>query len=154
MRNLLVTTVLACAVTLLSGTSFACGESLFRVGKGVSYREYTAPLPGNILAIANTEAELRMVERLEAAGHKIHVVTNPDQLAEELEKQHYDILLAYYSQREEIIAQISQTSITYLPVANSDEEAVQAKAQYTRTLSNGDGVKKFLKTIHRTLRAT
>ena len=40
-------TVLATA--LLTVDAFACGDSLYRVGKGVSYRVYTAPLSYNFV---------------------------------------------------------------------------------------------------------
>ena len=35
------------ATALIGGNAYACGDSLYRVGKGVSYRVYTAPLPGS-----------------------------------------------------------------------------------------------------------
>lgn len=41
----------------LAGNGHACGESLFHVGKGVAFRQYKAPLPGNIIAIARTDAQ-------------------------------------------------------------------------------------------------
>jgi hypothetical protein len=34
---------------LFAVDALACGDSLYRVGKGVSYRVYTAPLPGSVL---------------------------------------------------------------------------------------------------------
>ncbi|MBT8096843.1 MAG: hypothetical protein KJO19_07375, partial [Woeseia sp.] len=63
-RSITVTTLTACIFTLLAGNVLACGESLFRVGKGVAFREYTAPLPGSILVVANSASELALVERL------------------------------------------------------------------------------------------
>ncbi|MBT8098165.1 MAG: hypothetical protein KJO82_00375, partial [Gammaproteobacteria bacterium] len=60
-KTITVTTLAACTLTLLAGNAIACGESLFRVGKGVAFREYTAPLPGSILVVAKTEAELELV---------------------------------------------------------------------------------------------
>ncbi len=149
-----IATLTACAATLISGNVFACGESLFRVGKGVIFREYTAPLPGNILVVAKTEAELALVERLAAAGHDIHVVSDPSEIRDELQEHEFDIVLAYFSQRDTVEAQTAATSITYLPVAiEGTEEEAMAKGMFERSLSNEDSVKKFLKTIHRTLKA-
>lgn len=149
-----IATLTACAATLISGNVLACGESLFRVGKGVNFREYTAPLPGNILVVAKTEAELAMVERLAAAGHDIHVVSDPSEISDELKEHEFDIVLAYFSQRDDVVAQTASSSATYLPVAmNGTSEEDQAASMYERSLSNDDSVKKFLKTIHRTLKS-
>ena len=40
------TMLIAVFASLFALEAFACGDSLYRVGKGVSYRVYTAPLPG------------------------------------------------------------------------------------------------------------
>lgn len=139
---------------LAASNVLACGESLFRVGKGVEFRQYTTPLPGSILAVASSEAELMMMERLVAAGHDVHVVADPSKIQAELGEHEFDIVLAYYSQRDDVSGQISGTGITYIPVAmpGTDEER-SAQRDYERSLSNDDNVKTFLKTIHRTLKA-
>lgn len=140
---------------LAMNTAWACGESLFRVGKGVGFREYTAPLPGSILVVANTEAEMLMVERLAAAGHDIHVVSDPSEIADELANHDIDVVLAYFSQRDTVETQMSAvTAATYIPVAQDGTlEIAQAGELYQRSLSNEDSVLKFLKTIHKTLRS-
>ena len=149
-----IATLTACAATLISGNVFACGESLFRVGKGVIFREYTAPLPGNILVVAKTEAELALVERLAAAGHDIHVVSDPSEIRDELQEHEFDIVLAYFSEREIVEAQTASSLATFLPVTmDGTIEESQAEQMFERSLSNEDSVKKFLKTIHRTLKS-
>lgn len=153
-RAAAIATLTACAATLISGSVLACGESLFRVGKGVNFREYTAPLPGNILVVAKTEAELAMVERLAAAGHNIHVVSDPSEIRDELQQHEIDIVLAYFSEREMVVAQSASSSATFLPVAmDGTQEEAEAEQMFERSLSNEDSVKKFLKTIHRTLKS-
>jgi len=149
-----LTTFAACILTLLAGNAFACGESLFRVGKGVAFREYTAPLPGSILVVANTEAELALVERLAAAGHDIHVVSDPSEIGEELQNHDIDVVLAYYSEREVVEDEMSTVaSVTYIPVAMEGTlEISEASEHYQRSLSSEDSVLKYLKTIHRTLK--
>ena len=145
--------VVSCSFFMLVGNAYACGESLFRVGKGVSFREYTAPLPSSILVVARTEAELAIVERLAAAGHDIKVVSDASLIGDEINNQQYDIVLAYFSERAEVETQIASTSTTYIPVAMSGtEEESQAGSNYRRSLMNDDSVKTFLKTIHRSLK--
>lgn len=144
------------SMTLLAGNAVACGESLFRVGKGVEFRQYTAPLPGTILAVARTEAELQLIEQLVAAGHDVHVVADPSLIGEELERHEhsFDIVLAYYDQRAEVVAQTATASVTFLPVTiDGTDQASDAAAEFERTLSSDDDVKEFLRTIHQALRA-
>lgn len=146
----------ALILSLLTGSALACGESLFRVGKGVAFRQYTAPIPGTILVVASTESELQMVNQLVAAGHDVHVVADPALIGEEIAKNdhHFDIVLAYFSQRDEVARQTVDTTVAYLPVAiDGTAEETQAKATFGRSLSNTDSTKTFLKTIHRTLKA-
>lgn len=142
--------VLGLAVTVAS----ACGESLFRVGKGVEFRQYTTPLPGNILAVANGEAELLLMEQLAAAGHDVHVVADPSQIPDELGEHDFDIVLAWYNQRDEVTSQIAGSGATYIPVAVNDTDAARdMQRQYEHALLSDDSVKTFLKSIHQTLKS-
>ena len=147
-------TATICLFAILVSNTYACGESLFRVGKGVSFREYSAPLPGSILVVANTEAEMAMVDRLAAAGHDIHVVSDPSEIGTELQNHDVDIVLAYYSQRDFVEAQMSESdSVTFIPIAqDGTQEVSQADASYQQSLTNEDSVLKYLKTIHKTLK--
>jgi hypothetical protein len=154
-KTMTLTTLTGCILALIAGNAFACGESLFRVGKGVAFREYTAPLPGSILVVANTEAELALVERLAAAGHDIHVVSDPSEIGEELQEHDIDIVLAYYSEREVVEDEMSSmASVAYIPVAmDGTDETSEASELYRQSLTNDDSVQKYLKTIHRTLKS-
>lgn len=153
-KSTILATLAGCTLSVIATNALACGESLFRVGKGVAFREYSAPLPGSILVVANTEAELAMVERLAAAGHDIHIVSSPDEIGDEIENHHIDIVLAYFSQRDDIEAQTSVAAVSYIPVAmDGTLEISQAGEMYDFSLSNQDSVKQFLKTIHKTLKA-
>ena len=154
-KTMTLMTLTGCILTLLAGNAFACGESLFRVGKGVAFREYTAPLPGSILVVANTEAELALVERLAAAGHDIHVVSDPSEIGEELQNHEIDVVLAYYSEREVVENEMSaMAGATYIPVAmDGTQEISEVSGHYQRSLSSEDSVLTYLKTIHRTLRS-
>jgi hypothetical protein len=153
-KPLTLATLVGCIFTLLAGDAFACGESLFRVGKGVAFREYSAPLPGSILVVAKTESELALVERLAAAGHDIHVVSDPSEIGAELQKHQIDVVLAYYSERQVVEDEMSaMASATFIPVAkDGTQEVSEAGERYQRSLSDDDSVLKYLKTIHRTLK--
>jgi len=141
-------------LVLMATNVFACGESLFRVGKGVAFREYSAPLPGSVLVVANTPAEMALVERLAAAGHDVHVVSNPSQIGSALENHEIDIVLAYYSQRDEVESQMTPMApATYIPVAvDGTAEVKEAGEQYQTSLTNEDSVLQYLKKIHVTLK--
>jgi hypothetical protein len=154
-KTITLATLAGCILTMLAGSAFACGESLFRVGKGVAFREYSAPLPGSILVVANTEAELALVARLAAAGHDIHVVSDPSEIGEELQNHEIDVVLAYYSERDVVEGEMSSmVSATYIPVAmDGTLEISEANELYQLSLSNEDSVLKYLKTLHRTLKA-
>lgn len=153
MRRAVLTALIAFSATFFSVDVSACGESLFRVGKGLTYRDYTAPFPGNILIVADTDDELAMVERLTAAGHHVHVVSEPTAIANQLQREQFDIVMAYYAQREIVEPQLLDTSISYLPVAHAGTREEQlAESAYRRSLSSDDSVKTFLRTIHRTLK--
>jgi hypothetical protein len=148
--------ILATAAALVpSVDALACGESLFRVGRGVEFREYTAPLPGNIVVVASTESELAMVERLAAAGHDVHVVADPAGLRDEIENSdhEFDIVIAHFRQRNEVESQMAMTSIDFIPVALEGDEEAAAGAIYDHYLPDQGSVKRFLKTIHSALRA-
>ena len=154
-KTITLATLAGCILTLLAGNALACGESLFRVGKGVAFREYTAPLPGSILVVAKTEAELALVERLAAAGHDIHVVSDPSEIGEELQNHDIDVVLAYYSERQVVEDEMSSmASVTYIPVVmDGTQETSEANGLYQQSLSSEDSVLKYLKTIHRTLKS-
>ena len=62
-RIVLISALLA---GVFSINTFACGDSLYRVGKGVSYRVYTAPLPGSVLVYGQSEGAKVLAEALAA----------------------------------------------------------------------------------------
>ncbi len=135
----------------------ACGESLHRVGKGVAYRVYTAPLPGSVLVYGQSEDTKQLAEALAKAGHGVHLVSREEELESELAKGGYDVVIAAYSEHEAVEASTNQTTMsnaTYLPVAFSGEEEKMAKQSYNRVMvAEKDGIKHYLKAIHKTLKS-
>ena len=136
-------------------TALACGESLYRVGKGVTYREYTAPLPGTILIIAKDEQERLLAEALQKAGHNVEVVADATGVRDRLQDGRFDIVMSRYEHSETVDSQIrdATASVKYLPVARHDtNEVLEARSRYDRALSTDDNIKTFLIQIHRTLK--
>lgn len=151
-KSTVLALVSAFLLTLVAGSVLACGESLFRVGKGVAFRQYTAPLPGSIVVVAQTDAEFTLVEQLGAAGHKVYSVSDPSEIGETIQNNDIDIVLAFYSQRDMVLAQTGETSVAYVPVAiDGTDEVIAAKEDYKYSLTNDDSFKTYMKTIHRTL---
>jgi hypothetical protein len=134
----------------------ACGESLYRVGKGVAYREYSAPLPGKILIVASTADELAMAARLEAAGHDVRTVPDPARVGAALQADRFDVVMSLYRDHDLVAtaAGEARSNARYLPVALADSDEVnQARVLNPHAPDTDDSVKTFLKAIHRTLKA-
>lgn len=145
----------ACLTALVASSALACGESLYRVGKGVAFRQYSAPLPGTIVVVADTEAERAMAGRLAAAGHDVHVVWDPSEIGAEIANagHTFNLVVAMFSQRDIVEAQITSAHVAFLPVALEGTEATQAQQLYGGYLPDQGTVKHFLRTIHAVLRA-
>ena len=147
---------LAALAAFASTEASACGESLFRVGKGVSYREYQAPLPGNILMVARSETDRLVAEWLSHTGHNVQVVADAGELAGFLKKGHVDVVLADFKDRDTVAAQeaLAQSNAKFIPVAElkAGEEAV-ARAQYKQALTDESTPRDLLKAIHKTLKS-
>jgi hypothetical protein len=146
-------TVGAALSSVVSVNAQACGESLFRVGKGVAYRALTAPLPGNVLVVSS---DTGLADRLAAAGHHVTVVSNTDAIAQELHTQTYDVVLASFNDRKVVAAQMAAvpSTATYVPVTTESGQKAEAAHSYKRYLSDDDGFTQFLRVIHRTLKAS
>jgi len=152
----------ALILTLLVSAGFAvevvaCGDSLYRVGKGVSYRVYTAPLPGSVLVYGQTDGAKQLAEELARSGHGVRLVSDSTELESELQTGGYDVVIAAYSDHttvETMEAAAANTSTTFIPVAESEEEEALAKQSYNQVLmAQKDDIKNYLKAIHRTLKA-
>ena len=134
----------------------ACGDSLYRVGKGVSYRVYTAPLPGNVLVYAQSEGARELAEALAQSGHDVRLVDNETDLSIELGSGDYDVVIAPYSEHEQVESSSKATgagSTAYLPVALNDAEEKAAEHSYSKVmLAEKDDIKNYLKAIHKTLK--
>jgi hypothetical protein len=135
-------------------TASACGDSLYRVGRGVSYRTYSAPLPGNLLVYATSESSRQLAAELAESGHNVILVASTEDLVAELSNGEFDLFIAPLSERQavEFANTASFSSATFLPLAANSEEERQAKDAYGEALSSDDGIKRHLRAIHGLLR--
>lgn len=152
--KVLVLTALVASLTSLG--ALACGDSLYRVGKSVSYRVYTAPLPGNVLVYGKGEGAEQLAEALAQSGHGVRLVDNQRELDSEIQNGDYDVVIAAYSDHEVIEADTAGSAgkhPTYLPVAESRDEAAQAQQHYKSVMvADRDEIKNYLKAIHKALK--
>ncbi|MGB5332681.1 MAG: hypothetical protein WBM80_07080 [Woeseiaceae bacterium] len=146
----------ACIAVLFSLDAIACGDSLYRVGKGVSYRVYTAPLPGSVLVYGQSEGAKLLAEALAQSGHGVRFVKNELELAVELKSGDYDVVIAPYSDHSAVEASAGASGdikTTYLPVALTSDEANAANESYANVMvAEQDEIKHYLKAIHKTLK--
>jgi len=145
----------ALAVTLIGGNAYACGDSLYRVGKGVSYRVYTAPLPGSVLVYGEGEGAELLAKELARSGHGVRLVRNDEELQSELGTGSYDVVIAAYADQSSVVPGMGAASgaPTFLPVALTEEEEKQAREEHQRVMmAEKDEIKHYLKAIHQTLK--
>ena len=148
LSRLIVATILASSI---STPAFACGDSLYRAGKGVSYRTYSAPLPGNLLILGTSEGAKVLAEELTRSGHEVHLVSNTSDLAQQLESGNYDVVIAPYADRESI--ESAKSSSSFLPIAVGGDEEVLARKSYASVMvPEKHEIKHYLKAIHRALK--
>ena len=143
------------ATTLIAGNVLACGDSLYRVGKGVSYRVYTAPLPGSVLVYGDSEGAEQLAAELARSGHGVRFVDSDEDLQNELGTGDYDVVIAAYADQSAIQAgsAASSSAPTFLPVAITEEEEAAARQDYERVMvAQDDEIKHYLKAIHQTLK--
>lgn len=157
MKRLFVLSSLLISACVSFG-ALACGDSLYRVGKGVSYRIYTAPLPGSVLVYAQSEGARELAEALAQSGHDVRLVDNETDLSSELGSGGYDVVIAPYSEHEQVESTskaAGAAKTTYLPVAVNDDEEKAAERTYSKVmLAEKDDIKNYLKAIHKTLKGS
>jgi hypothetical protein len=147
--------IVSLATMLIGSNALACGDSLYRVGKGVSYRVYTAPLPGSVLVYGQGEGAEQLAQELARSGHGVRLVSNDEELQAEIGSGTYDVVIAAYSNHSAVEAttQATANAPTFLPVALDSDEESQAREDYERVLlAEKDEIKHYLKAIHQTLK--
>lgn len=147
----LILTLVAC---VLSVNAWACGDSLYRVGKGISYRVYTAPLPGSVLVYGQTEGAKQLAEALSESGHSVEVVDSELDLSLKMQSGSYDVVIAAYRDHGAVESTANASGTRYLPVALDRNEAEVAEKSYDQVmLADRDEIKDYLRAIHKTLKS-
>lgn len=143
------------ATSLIAGNALACGDSLYRVGKGASYRVYTAPLPGSVLVYGQGEGVEQLAQELARSGHGVRLVSDDQELRSEIGSGAYDVVIAAYSDHSavESTTGASANAPTFLPVALDSAQEAEARQEYKRVMrAEKDEIKHYLKAIHQTLK--
>lgn len=141
--------------TLIAGNVLACGDSLYRVGKGVSYRAYTAPLPGSVLVYGQGEGAELLARELARSGHGVRFVSNDQELQAEIGSGAYDVVIAAYTDHSAVESTTSSTANapTFIPIALDSSQEADALEEYERVmLAEKAEIKHYLKAIHQTLK--
>lgn len=151
------TFVITVVTILVLGTpalTQACGESLFRVGKGVAYRSYSAPIPANIVVYTETDAQREFAQQLAESGHDVRVTSSPVELASLLAADDYDVVVAPYSGWD-TVSRNEFASAHYIPVVDEDSAAIAVPGeQFDQQLLLDGDLKTQLRTIHAKLVAS
>lgn len=149
--------LLSAMILILPLQALACGDSMYRVGKGVSYRVYTAPLPGSVLVYGESEGARQLAEALAQSGHGVRLVSSGSDLTSELSSGDYDVVIAPYSEHNTVSASASaagNAEAIFLPVVSDRAEAKSIKGDYSNVMvADRDEIKHYLKAIHKTLKA-
>lgn len=153
-RTIFLTTLLT---TGMVGNVHPCGDNaVYRVGQGLAYRVYTAPLPGNVLIYTHTEADRELALELVRSGHAVSLVSTDQELQKELDTGNYDVVLAPYSEHQAVESRTSAAAgqPTLVPVAETRAEKKQAGENYQHVMqARKDDIKQYLLAIHRTLKS-
>ncbi len=151
--------VLVFLTSFLASTAyeaFACGESLYRVGRGVAFRAYSAPVPANVIVYTRSEADKAFAKRLADAGHSVRVVESTAEMTGALGESRFDVVIAPLQQITAVDSNPAATSggPRFLPVVKHDsaDERI-ARQRYGRSVTARDSFKTYLKAIHRSLKA-
>ena len=133
--------------------AYACGESLYRVGKGVAYREYTAPLPGNLLVYSAAGNIENLAAELGRAGHQVTVAKSMDDLALLANREEFQVVIGPFSEYENFQSISVLSEAPYLPIAIEGVDERDAKKQFKYVMvPSKHEIKHYLKTIHKMLK--
>lgn len=97
MKRTFLAIILAGSVIIGAVAAHACGDKLLAFGRGVRFqRTYKAAHPASILAFdrENSTKNRAEVEKLmSSAGHRLEIVTTPEQLATATQAHSYDLVM-------------------------------------------------------------
>ena len=140
---------------VITSQSLACGESLFRIGKGVAYRAYSAPIPGTVLFYTRNDEEREIAERLREAGHLVSTVETEEELALEVQRQDLDVVVASVDLQALLISGGAGQAghPDWVPVFEPEAQLPRSPTpDLPRGVHADDHLGKYLKAIHKNLK--
>ena len=163
-KMLSVSALVAALSISLPTTATACGEGQFNMGQGLKYQAYLAPRPATVLVYADEASESSPARRealisgLRASGHKVTEVHDDAALAQAMQGQHFDVLIASY----ENIDKASGAGLAgggeapkLLPVVQrSQRNSPELKQRFSNFLLAGASLGQYLKSINNVLPAS
>jgi len=146
-----------------SAEALACGEPLFKMGKGVRYRPLTAPLPARVLVYAPTtedrwEVALPILsEGLRRAGHTVTEVADVAQVDTLLRDGSFDVVIGGYQTLDAVLPSVENAASrpSVLPVINDGNlRDPMIRARFGEVLlGQAEGVRRSCKVIQRLMEA-
>jgi hypothetical protein len=140
----------------------ACGEVMYRMGGALRYHAFITRHPANILlysgpiALAHASADAKFHENLEKAGHRVTNAHGPDELAQALAAQSYDVIIAYAGDLDSVTKQIAKTSREPALIPVIDRRAPnerEMRERFPRLVTEDANVNQFLKVIEESMKA-
>lgn len=158
-----LSSTLATALALAPTHSLACGEGQFNMGQGLKYQVYLAPRPATVLVYADDAGESSPARRqalisgLRASGHKVTEVHDDAALAQAIQGQHFDVLIASYENIDKVstAGRADGATPTLLPVvARNQRNSPELKQRFGNFLLDGASLGQYLKSINNALLAS
>ena len=138
---------------MFSSSTLACGESRYRLGHGIRYAAYQAPLPATVLVYESATFESQS-EGLQSAGHQVTVVTDQDQLLQALDAESYDVIIAPYSDMVAVQDHLGKDAgrSGLIPIVSGDSsERRLAKSHYEQLLKPNASLRKIARAVHKVM---
>ena len=136
-----------------SQAAFACGEIMVNAGQGLAFQAWLAHEPADVLVWYRDGSDERAYAGLEQAGHHLTLVTDETQLAEELARNRYDIVIASFDLVDTVAPLAASSEPTrFLPIVErSMRRSAAVRDRFDQFLVEGMGVKRYLSIIDRVL---
>ena len=131
----------------------ACGEMMVNAGQGLAFQAWLANEPADVLVWYRDGSDERAYAGLEQAGHRLTLVTDEIQLAEELARHSYDIVIASFDQVDTVAPLAASSEPTrFLPIVErSMRRSAAVRDRFDQFLVEGMGVRRYLSVIDRVL---
>lgn len=135
------------ALLALGAEALACGDKFLIVGRGAGFqRTYISVQPSSLLLLdTNVTARKDIQGQLKRAGHRVSLVSTPEQLRQAVSGAKYDAVLADFADAprlEQMLSELSSRPLL-LPVldGSSKEQLRAAAADYECVLESKKGPK-------------